>query len=129
VSAASVEVVRSGLQQLFLTGELPLDEMRPDFELRDHDLPDLAGAVFTGEEGFMDWLGHWAEAFPDTIVEPERYVDAGDKVVAVLALAVTSGQGVELSRRDGMVWTFEKGLVSRIDYYGSADEALAAAGA
>jgi hypothetical protein len=114
VSAANVEVVRSGLQQLFLTGELPLDEMRPDFELH------AGGEVYRGEEGFMQWLSDWARAHPHAVVEPVRYADAGDQVVAVLSLG-----DVE----HGMTWTFEKGVVSRIDYYESADEALAAAGA
>jgi hypothetical protein len=112
VSAASVEVVRTGLQQLFLTGQLPLEEMQEDFELH------ARGETYRGEEGFMEWLSDWARAYPDAVVEPERYVDAGEQVVAILSLGAT---------RHGMVWTFEKGLVSRIDYYGSADEALAAA--
>jgi hypothetical protein len=88
--------------------------MRPDFELH------AGGQVYVGEEGFMQWLSDWARANPDAVVEPVRYEDAGERVVAVLSLG-----DVE----HGMVWTFEKGLVSRIDYYGSADEALAAAGA
>jgi ketosteroid isomerase-like protein len=130
MSAANVEVVRETVQRLFLTGQLDLDEWRPDFELRDHELPDMAGEVFRGEEGFMAWLSRWAEAFPDSVVEPERYVDAGDRVVAILALTATGGtSGVRLERRDGMVFTFEKGVIARVDYYGDADQALEAAGA
>ena len=122
MSQGNVEIVRESVQRFLLTGELFEDEVDPQFVIHDHALP----GEFRGEDGFSDWLSSWAQALGDSMVEPSDYRDAGDKVVAVLDVSTPEGAP---AGRHAMVWTFDRGSVVRVDYYGSADEALQAAGA
>jgi ketosteroid isomerase-like protein len=63
-------------------------------------------------------------AWDDYSMEPERWIDAGDAVVFVFQMtAKRKGSGVEVSRRDAMVWTLRNG-----SYYKSESQALEAVG-
>jgi ketosteroid isomerase-like protein len=60
----------------------------------------------------------------------ERYVDAGDEDVVVLARYTASGRGsgVQLEGEHGYVWTIRDGLAVRFRWFQSHREAFAAAG-
>jgi ketosteroid isomerase-like protein len=61
--------------------------------------------------------------------EPEKFIDAGDRVVAILRVhAKGRGSGVDIERLDGAVWTLREGKLIRLDYYGSKAAALEAVG-
>ena len=61
--------------------------------------------------------------------EPLRWIDAGDQVVFVFELtAKGKGSGVEVKRRDAMIWTIRDGNAVRLDYYNNESQALEAAG-
>ena len=62
-------------------------------------------------------------------MEPERWIDAGDKIVFVFRMtAKGKGSGVEVNRRDAMVSTIRDGKTVRVDYYNNEAQALEAAG-
>jgi ketosteroid isomerase-like protein len=104
-----------------------VDELHPDFEIHDHDVPDAG--VFRGREGFLAWIGLWGEAWESSRLEVDRFVAQGDKIVVLVQVHATgSGSGIEVHRRDGVVCTLRSGKLVRLDYYGSTGEALAAAG-
>jgi ketosteroid isomerase-like protein len=68
-------------------------------------------------------------AFAGARVELERFVDAGDRVVAIGVLRGTGrGSGLEVGRRQGYVWTIDDGKAVRFEWFNDADAALAAAG-
>ena len=97
------------------------------FVIHDHDSPDLG--ILEGHSGFLRWIDDWDEAWEEWRVEPEEYIDAGERVVVLLSLfARGRGSGVSLERRDGMVWTVRDGKAVRLDYFNTATEALEAAG-
>jgi ketosteroid isomerase-like protein len=124
LSAENVEIVRRLWDSPETTGET----LDPLVEVHDHDLPDATG-VYVGYEGLSQWLSVWLEAWETYRVEAEQFVDAGDQVVAIIGLrAKGKGSGIEIERRDGMVYTMRERRVVRIDYYGSVDEALDAVG-
>jgi ketosteroid isomerase-like protein len=124
MSAENVEIVRRLWDSPETTGEA----FDPLVEVHDHDLPDATG-IYVGYDGISQWLSVWLEAWEAYHVEAERFVDAGDRVVAVIGLtAKGKGSGIEVERRDGMVYTLRERRVVRIDYYGSVDEALDAVG-
>jgi ketosteroid isomerase-like protein len=127
MSQPDIELVREVSQRWLATGELT--EISPSVELRDHDLPDAAGVVYRGEEGFSRWLSDWAEAWSDWTVEPQEYVDVGRGRVVLVLKVTASGResGAEVERRDGIVYTLRRGTIVAMDYYGDADQALAAA--
>jgi ketosteroid isomerase-like protein len=127
MSQENVEIARRGLEHFMRTGELPWEDVDPAFEIHDHDLPDAG--TYRGPDGFREWIAQWAEAWESFVIEPERYLDADDKAVALIRVSARGkGSSVPVERRDGMVWTAREGKALRLDYYGSPAEALDAAG-
>jgi ketosteroid isomerase-like protein len=128
MSQRDVEHMRRGVEHFRRTGEALWSDMDPDCEMHDHDLPDAV--IYRGHDGWRAWRDHFAEAWESVALEPEEYVDAGDGRVVLLARVSARGQGsgVEVERREGIVWTVRDGKTVRIDYYSSPDEALEAAG-
>lgn len=70
------------------------------------------------------------ETYEDFSLTVERYVDAGDEDVAVLARYTGSGRGsgVRVEGEHGYVWTVRDGLAVRFQWFQSHREALEAAG-
>ena len=70
------------------------------------------------------------ETYEDFSLAVERYVDAGDEDVVVLARYTASGRGsgVRVEGEHGYVWTVRDGLAVRFQWFQSHREALAAAG-
>jgi ketosteroid isomerase-like protein len=70
------------------------------------------------------------ETYEDFRVAIERYVDAGDEDVLVLARYTASGRGsgVPLEGEHGYVWTIRDGLAVRFRWFQSHSEAFEAAG-
>ena len=109
------------------TGEPEWNLVHPEVEVYDHDIPDAGD--YRGHEGYARWLQDWGAAWDSFTVEPGQYTDAGDKVVVELKVRVTGGgSGIELERRDAILFTIADGLTVRLDYFNDPDQALKAAG-
>jgi ketosteroid isomerase-like protein len=127
MSQENVEIVAQSFEHFERTGEPVLDGLDPEVEVHDHDIPDAG--TYRGHDGFLKWLADWSEAWGDFSMEAERWIDAGDRVVLVLQMTATGkGSGVEVKRRDAMVWTLRDGMTTRIDYYNNESQALEAVG-
>jgi ketosteroid isomerase-like protein len=127
MSQENVELVRQATEHYLRTGEQQWEAFDPDVEVHDHDIPDAGN--YRGHEGYLRWLEDWGEAWEDFSVEPERWIDAGDKVVFIFQLTARGrGSGVEVKRRDAMVWTARDRKMIRLDYYNNEAQALEAAG-
>ena len=127
MSQQNVDQLREAFEHFLRGGDPQLERLDPDFEIHDHDVPDAD--VYRGRDGYLKWVADWGEAWDDFKMEPERWIDAGDKVVLILSLTAKGrGSGVEVTRRDGMVWTLRDGKPVRIDYYNNERDALEAAG-
>jgi ketosteroid isomerase-like protein len=68
------------------------------------------------------------EIFPDLRVEPERFIDIGDDVVAIIRVQGRTEQGVLVDFRGGDVWTVRDGKATRVRWFTDAEQALAAVG-
>ena len=69
------------------------------------------------------------ETYERLTATAERIVDAGDSVVVVASWhGRGKASGVEFAERQGSVWTFSDGKVTRIENYRDPAEALGAAG-
>jgi ketosteroid isomerase-like protein len=89
-----------------------------DFESRSH-----------GHDGLMRFFATIDEAFEDNVIEPQEAIDFGDRLLALYRLRTLGrGSGVELARDVGLLSTLRRGMIVRVDYYWSRDEALEAAG-
>jgi ketosteroid isomerase-like protein len=127
MSAENVDVVRQGLVRFSESGEFDWELVHEDVEIHDHDVLDARD--YRGPSGFVRWVRDWASAWADFSFEPEELIDAGDRVVVVARLKATGrSSGVELERRDGMVFELREGLVVRVDYFNSRRQALEAVG-
>jgi ketosteroid isomerase-like protein len=70
------------------------------------------------------------DTYEDFKIRVERFIDAGDEDVVVLARYTASGRGsgVPLEGEHGYVWTLRDGQAVRFRWFSSHAEALAAAG-
>ena len=76
-------------------------------------------------EGWKRWLLEWA----DVTVVPERYIEAGEKILVEILIrgrgrtsgALVDGPGANL-------WTFKDGLATRLELFADRAEARRAAG-
>ena len=127
MSQENLDRFRLGFEEFLRTGELQWDTIDPDVEVHDHDIPDAD--TYRGHSGYLKWLEDWGAAWSEVSLEPERWIDAGGKIVLVLRLTAKGrGSGVEVTRRDGMVWTFRDGKTIRVDYFNNEAQALEFAG-
>jgi ketosteroid isomerase-like protein len=125
VSQAKVAVVKQFYEHFLTTGELLWDVVDDRVEVHDHDTPDQG--AYWGRTGVERWLRDWSDAWAEWDIEPEAFIDAGDVVIAVVRMhAKGAGSGVELDRRDALVYRFRDDKIVRADYYNSKEQALEA---
>ena len=85
--------------------------------------------VFRGRAAIRAFFEQWREAFADYRYVVERYVDAGERV---LALCSQSGAGPGSTglamMRLAQIATFKDGLIVRMENYSDREQALDAVG-
>ena len=127
VSQANVALMKRFYEQYLSTGELPWNMLDETIEVHDHDTPDQG--AYRGRAGVERWLRDWGDAWAEWSFEPEEFIDAGDAVIVVIRMqAKGMGSGLELDRRDALVYRFRGDKIVRTDYYNSKEQALEAAG-
>ena len=122
-----MELVRS-IYHAFNGGRMPLDQLDPQIEL---DLSEriFNPAVYNGHDGAMQFWAEIQEIWETWVSEPERLLDAGDQVVALVrSRGRGRSSGVEVEDTSANVWTIRDGKVTAYRLYRDHDEALAAAG-
>jgi hypothetical protein len=99
------------------TGELDWSLVGPDFEIHDHELPD--SAVHHGPEGFRQWTRDWKQAWEDYSLERLDQIEIDENRVLTVHRLRARGRvsGVQLERTDAQLWTFNEGLLVKVDYY------------
>jgi ketosteroid isomerase-like protein len=128
MSQENVELVHRSYEA-YLRGDLEaaLAAFDPEVETYDHDIPDAT--VYRGFEGLLRWQADWERSWESWRWDPEEFIDAGERVVAVLRVhARGRHSGVDLERLDAAVWRLRDRKCVRLDYYGSRKQALEAVG-
>jgi ketosteroid isomerase-like protein len=75
------------------------------------------------------WLEDFGAAWSEYNIEPEEYLDAGDRAVAFVRMRATGvGSGVTVERQDAIVAEMRDRKVVRVDYYNNRQQALEAIG-
>jgi ketosteroid isomerase-like protein len=127
MSQENVELAQRVFGHLVTTGEVLWDTADPEIEIHDHDTPDQGD--YRGYEGLTRWLEDWGAAWATWSMEPDEFIDAGDTVVIFIRMrAKGRSSGIEIDRRDALVYEIRDALITRIDYYNDRTEALQAAG-
>jgi len=104
-----------------------LATLDPDAEIRDFDIPDAD--VGSGHEAFFTFVRRWSEAWGSWRVEDLDIRPEGEDRVIALFRMIASGEhsGLELERRDAMVYRIEDGLIVYLAYYNDQEQAFEAA--
>jgi ketosteroid isomerase-like protein len=127
MSQENVERLQAALEHFATTGEPDWDGLHEDVEVYDHDIMDAGD--YRGHAGFGRWLQDWASAWSEYTMEPEEFLDAGERVVAFILQKTTGhGSGVALERHDAMVFELRDAKIVRLDYYNNPDQAVKAVG-
>ena len=85
--------------------------------------------VFTGHEGIREFFRTWLQDFDGYESQALDPVDLGDRVlITVFDRAHGKGSGVPTERYHAQVWTFDDGLVTRVEVWDDRERALAAYG-
>ena len=87
-----------------------LSELGHDIEVVDHDIS-LDAERFRGHAGVRKWLTFWSDAWGSWRIEDLEVRPLGeDRAIALFQmLCKGQGSGVELSRRDAMIYTLRAG--------------------
>jgi uncharacterized protein len=105
------------------------DYLDEQFELRlPPDYPE-GEPVFRGREGLAQATAMLREVWREWRFEPERFLDAGDRVVAFARIVGKGGaSGVPFELETAHVWTIHAGRAASMHVYRDRSEALEAAG-
>jgi uncharacterized protein len=126
VREANVETLRRGYAALN-RGELSavLELLDPDIEWHEPAHSPDAG-THRGRDSFERFLRGWIESFDGFRVEPERVVERGEDIVAVVHQTGTGrASGLEVEARLAHVWTVADGRAVRWEAVPDIDAALA----
>jgi len=126
---ANVEALRRGYAALN-RGDLSvvLDLLDPDIEWHE-PAASLEGGAHRGRDGFERFLRGWMESFEGFRVEPQRVVEQGDQLVAVVRQTGTGrSSGLAVETRLAHVWTVADGKAVRWEAVADPEEALADGG-
>lgn len=125
------DLLRRILEVTRATGEPDWSLVLPDFEI--HDAEILDSQVHHGRRGWREWSANWQRVFPDYSMEALDQIDIdSDRILTVHRLrARGSASGLELTRTDAQLWTFEGDRLARMDYlpnYDPSDQTWATPG-
>jgi ketosteroid isomerase-like protein len=85
--------------------------------------------TYRGHDGIRRYFESFEEAMDDIRFEPERFWEAGEKVVVTARLTARGRQtAIPVEQRFAQVWTIRDGQALSIDTYASLADALRAAG-
>ena len=99
------------------------------FEARlDPDYPEGEQA-FAGRNGAIQFLTMLRNVWGEFQVEPQRFLDAGDRVVVLIRVVAKGGaSGVPIEMETAHVWTVRDGRLRSVRFYRDRSQALEAVG-
>lgn len=101
----------------------------PDFVCIMQPIPPTPPQVHRGLEGFDAAWSDYGGAFETMRIEFEEVLESEEHIVSFgNQIATTRHGGVEISQPSALLFAFEDGLVSRIEFHIDRDAALRAAG-
>jgi ketosteroid isomerase-like protein len=127
MSQENVDLLRRSVEYFVKTGEPEMAVLDENVVVYDHDILDAGD--YRGLSGYVRWLEDFGAAWSEYSVEPEEYLDAGDRAVAFVRMRATGvGSGVTVERQDAIVAEMRDRKVVRVDYYNNRQQALEAIG-
>jgi ketosteroid isomerase-like protein len=129
MSQENVEIVRRSVEA-FNDRDLGTVMEMCDPQVEWHTPPDIPdAAVYHGLDEARENVEDLLRAFDDLRVEPLRFEESGDEVVALYRfVGHGTGSGVPIELKVGLVCTFSGGKATRVRFLNDWDKALEAAG-
>jgi ketosteroid isomerase-like protein len=130
MSAADADLIRR-MYRAWNRGDMValIDAFDADVEVRPALGTFLASTVYRGHEGVATLYEETYEPWAELRAEPQRFIDAGERTVVVVALqARVPGGQVEVEGQIAQVVTVRGGRIVRLDGYEEPDDAFAAVG-
>ena len=97
----------------------------PDVEWDSRHHPD--GRVYHGHDGVREFFRDWLALWESTYSRPEKFLDAGDRVV-VLTVETTKAGGLEVTEQHAEIYTLRDGKIVHWCAFVNPAHALSAAG-
>jgi ketosteroid isomerase-like protein len=122
-SVDAAGIVRGDFDEVFL------DYSHPDVEVVPPSIYPDTDVAYRGPEGVRRWFRQIDEVWDDWRFEPERFFDAGNRVVVFVRVSGTGKHGgPALTISAGHVLTLRDGRITRADIFLDRSEALEAVG-
>jgi ketosteroid isomerase-like protein len=130
MSQENVELVRRAYDAMASADiDATLQYLDPAIELHVSDAYFDAPHTYRGHEGYRELVAAQVEVFDEFRAEPERFLDTGDQVLAIVrAGGRARASGVEVSARFGHLLTIRNRKAVRFQEFKDPEEALRAAG-
>ena len=127
MSQAHVALIEQSWRTWEETGEPAWDLLDDEVATHDHDIMDAG--EYRGRKGVERWLQDWGAAWAEFSIEPEEFIDAGERVVAVVRMRASGrDSSAPVERQDAIVYEIRGGKILRLDYYNNRQQALASVG-
>ena len=84
--------------------------------------------MYRGFDAALRFYDGYFEVFDEIVIEPDRFIEAGDSVVVPNVAHQRGRDGIEVSARSALVFTIRNRRITRICLYQETDEALKAVG-
>lgn len=130
MSQENIDRLRAGYEAFNETGEIGVEHLARDFEMRQaSSIIDTAG-VFHGQDALRDALRELRDSFEWLTFEAEKFIEApeGEVVVLIRARGRGQGSGVEIDNPIAHVWTFRDDKAVGLVVYEDRAEAMEAVG-
>ena len=89
----------------------------------------MSSMTYRGHEGVQAWYAETYEPWAQMLIEPQRFIDAGEQTVAMVALtARVAGGHVDVDAQIAHVVTIRDGRIVALDGYDEPEAALSAVG-
>jgi len=129
VSQENVEIVKRMIDAYNQRDLAGLEAFsHPDVELDWSASRGFVAGVYRGFDEFERFWRSYFDAFEEMAAEPERFIDAGESVVVPNMVHIRGRDGIEVSARSAIVFTFRSHRITRMCLYQETEQALKAVG-
>jgi ketosteroid isomerase-like protein len=129
VSRENVELVQRVVQESNAIGGTPTEDLHPEVEWHLDGAHHPDQRVLRGVPELVEYFRGWFDAFDETRLEPEAYMDRGEYVVVPFtSYGRPRGSSTEVSLSETWVFRIEDRLIREVREYVTTEEALDAIG-
>jgi ketosteroid isomerase-like protein len=129
MSRENVELIRTGIEAWNRRDwDGALAAFHPQIEWRNAGVLLDDAEVYYGHEQVRSFWESWADSWDDIRIEPEEFIDLGDRVLALVRFRASGRNQIEIDQQVAQLFTLRGDLVLSFQSYWDRAEALEATG-